>query len=165
MCTSRLTFALALLASLTWVGCASTQTSAEAEEPTATAEEPNPNRVEGDDLDRRALDNIEEMLRGQVAGVTVRYTGRGLVIRIRGTNTFLGTQDPLFIVDGLPIELGADGALVGLNPRDVATIEVLKNVADTAFYGVRGANGVVLITTRRPPPPQDEHDGSHDGRT
>ena len=96
------------------------------------------------------------MLRGQIAGVEVRQGPNGLVVRVRQAGGFLTTTEPLFVIDGLPIAPGADGALDGINPRDVASIQVLKNVSDTALYGARGANGVVLITTVRPPlPPAD----------
>jgi TonB-dependent SusC/RagA subfamily outer membrane receptor len=84
--------------------------------------------------------------------VDVDETPNGLVIRIRGVNTFAGKADPLFVIDGLPLEPGIDGALTGINPQDIASIRVLKNASETAAYGVRGANGVILITTKRPPP-------------
>lgn len=108
------------------------------------------NTVEADDAGRD-LRRVEDMLRGQIAGVEVRQGPRGLVVRIRQAGGFMTSADPLFVVDGLPIEAGADGALDGLNPRDVASIRVLKSVSETALYGSRGANGVVLITTVRPP--------------
>jgi TonB-dependent SusC/RagA subfamily outer membrane receptor len=126
-------------------GCGSTRDHAQ--------EERTRDAVEAKDLDGRHVARVEEMLRGQVAGVEVRHTPGGLVIRIRGTNSILASADPLFVIDGLPIAPGADGALTGINPKDVASLRVLKNASETAAYGVRGANGVVLITTKRPPPP------------
>ena len=112
----------------------------------------------------RAVRRVEDMLRGQVAGVRVEQGPNGqLAIRIRGayaSGPVGTTSDPLFVVDGLPIEFGVGGALDGLNPRDVASIRVLKNASDTALYGSRGANGVVLITTVRPPPRPRPDDGS-----
>ncbi|MGB3541521.1 TonB-dependent receptor plug domain-containing protein [Rubrivirga sp.] len=109
----------------------------------------DPNVLEGDEIERRSLARIEDMLRGQIAGVQVREEGGSLVIRIRGNETFSNTSnsDPLFIIDGLAIPLGTSGALDGLNPNDVESIRVLKNASDTAMYGSRGANGVVVITT------------------
>ncbi|MEM1057486.1 MAG: TonB-dependent receptor plug domain-containing protein [Bacteroidota bacterium] len=124
------------------------------------------NTVRRADMDGRDIQRVEEMLRGQIAGVSVRQGANGLIIRIRGTSdvNVPGTSgnDPLFVIDGLPIELGADGALDGINPRDVESIRVLKNASDTAMYGSRGANGVILITTMRPPPPAepDDEDGA-----
>lgn len=112
----------------------------------------DPDVVEGDDIERRDLQRIEAMLRGQVAGVHVEQRGATWVIRIRGAETFgYSSADPLFVIDGLPIALGVDNPLQGLNPRDVQSIRVLKNASETALYGSRGANGVILITTIRPP--------------
>lgn len=131
-----------LLVALTFVGCGSG---------TGARQPSDPNVVEGADIERRDLREVEDMLRGQIAGVRVTQVGNGLVIRVRGDSSF-GNNDPLFVIDGLPISLGAEGALVGLNPHDIESIRVLKNASDTAIYGSRGANGVILITTVRPPP-------------
>lgn len=136
-----------LLLVLVLVGCGSGNGAREASDP---------NVIEGDDIERRGIERIENMLRGQIAGVQVEQKGGDLVIRIRGSESFgLSNADPLFVVDGLPIALGVDGALHGINPRDVASIRVLKNASDTAIYGSRGANGVILITTVRPPAVED----------
>lgn len=116
----------------------------------------DPNTVEAEDLEGRYIARVQEMLRGQVAGVEVRNSAEGLIIRIRGAASVYASSDPLFVIDGLPIQLGASGALTGINPQDVASIRVLKNASDTAIYGSRGANGVVLITTKRSPPPSRE---------
>ncbi|MDX1530382.1 MAG: TonB-dependent receptor plug domain-containing protein [Rhodothermales bacterium] len=118
-----------------------------------TEERSAPDTVEADDLEGRYIARVEEMLRGQVAGVEVHNSPSGLIIRIRGASSVYADSDPLFVIDGLPIQLGASGALTGINPQDIESIRVLKNASDTAAYGVRGANGVVLITTKRPPPP------------
>ena len=141
---------LALLLVLVVAGCGSAEG---ARERTADGD---PNTVEADDVRGQDLARVEDMLRGQIAGVQVQYAGGGLIIRIRGAiDTGFSGGDPLFVLDGLPIAQGADGALVGINPRDVQSIRVLKSASETALYGSRGANGVVLITTRRPPPPAD----------
>lgn len=115
----------------------------------------DPDVIEGDDIQRRDLQRIEAMLRGQIAGVDVRQVGGSWTIEIRGTSSFSGNDDPLFVIDGYPIPLGTEGALNGINPRDVESIRVLKNASDTAMYGSRGANGVILITTVRPPRPSE----------
>ena len=106
---------------------------------------------------------VEDMLRGQVAGVQVRQEGGNLVIRIRGTESIRadGNADPLFVIDGIAVPLGVGGALQGINPRDVASIRVLKNASETAMYGSRGANGVIVITTVRPD--MGDPDGSGPG--
>ncbi len=92
----------------------------------------------------------EELLEGRFPGVVLsRLANGGLAVRIRGTTSVLGTNEPLYVVDGLPIEPGPGGALFGINPGDIDKITVLKDVGSTSLYGVRGANGVVVITTKR----------------
>ncbi len=74
----------------------------------------------------------------------------GLDIRIRGgSSSFVSSDEPLYVVDGTPLPSGT-GGIVYLNPYDIQKIEVLKNPADIAVYGLRGANGVIRITTTRP---------------
>jgi TonB-dependent SusC/RagA subfamily outer membrane receptor len=93
--------------------------------------------------------HAEELLAGRFPGVQVSRGPDGLIIRIRGASGLAG--DPLFVVDGMPIDPGPGGALTGINPADIEKIEVLKDIGSTAQYGSRGANGVVLIRTRRGP--------------
>jgi len=90
---------------------------------------------------------VEQLLIGRVAGVRVEeLPGGGIRVTIRGPGTIYGDTSPLYIVDGMPVE-SRGGGLWGVKPRDVESIRVLKNAADTAIYGVRGMNGVVLIRT------------------
>jgi TonB-linked SusC/RagA family outer membrane protein len=105
-------------------------------------------------IDRRDVTDVpvysmENVLQGRAAGVEVRADGfrpgEGSTIRIRGTRSFVASNDPLIVLDGIPI----DGGLMDLNPSDVESIEILKDASATAIYGSRGANGVILITTRR----------------
>lgn len=92
----------------------------------------------------------EELLEGKFPGVVLsRLPNGGLAVRIRGTNSLLGSNEPLYVVDGMAIEPGPGGALFGINPGDIEKITILKDVGSTALYGVRGANGVVVITTKR----------------
>ena len=141
----------ALLAALVLAGCGSSD---------RVHERTDPNTLEGDEIERRDLVRVEDMLRGQIAGVDVRQGDGGLIVRIRGAEDFgFSGADPLFVIDGLPIAQGMNGVLVGINPRDVQSIRVLKNASETAIYGSRGGNGVILITTKRPPPPSAEDDG------
>ena len=97
--------------------------------------------------------SIEQMFAGKFPGVHVAPTdGGGLKIRIRGgTSTFYGGEEPLYVVDGTPLPQG-NGGVVFLNPHDIRDIKVLKNPEDVGVYGVRGGNGVILITTKRPGP-------------
>jgi TonB-dependent SusC/RagA subfamily outer membrane receptor len=91
----------------------------------------------------------EELLRGRFPGVEViPIPGGGISVRIRGATSVNLSTEPLFVVDGVPINAEPGGALKWLDPQDVAKIEVLKDIGSTAFYGVRGANGVILITTK-----------------
>lgn len=82
----------------------------------------------------------------QVPGVRViEEAGGGITVRIRGNNSFMSGEDPLFVVDGMPFQ----GDLLSINPTSIATITVLKDAGETAMYGSRGANGVILIRTKR----------------
>lgn len=104
--------------------------------------------VSGKELEERPVTRVEELLKGRVAGVEVIETGNGFKVRIRGQQSMTGDSQPLYVVDGMPMTPGPDG-LVSINPRDVESIEVLKDASSTAIYGVRGANGVILIKTKR----------------
>ena len=112
---------------------------------------------------------IDQLLQGRAAGVQVSQNssalGSGVSVRIRGANSLRGNNEPLYVVDGIIIAsagedvihaggIGNDGqeaqnGLTGINPRDIESIEVLKDASATAIYGSRGANGVVLITTKK----------------
>jgi TonB-dependent SusC/RagA subfamily outer membrane receptor len=95
---------------------------------------------------------VEELLEGRFPGVHVfRTRSGGFSVRIRGPGTIVGSGEPLYVVDGTPVEVDPVLGLSWLNPADVARIEVLKNPAETSLYGVRGANGVIIITTKRGP--------------
>lgn len=108
--------------------------------------------VSGKDLaDTRPL-KIEELLQGRVAGLQVipRADGSGFRLRLRGTNSLLADIEPLVVLDGIQISSDhLDSALAGLSPADIVQVDVLKDVASTSIYGMRGAGGVILITTRR----------------
>lgn len=97
---------------------------------------------------------IEKILQGRIAGVTVtRAADGGIAVRIRGATSIHGNSEPLYILDGMPIQPGPTGSLTGINPSDIESIKVLKDAAETAMYGSRGANGVIIIKTKRPPKP------------
>ena len=88
---------------------------------------------------------------GRFAGVEVLRVRGGIAVRIRGATSTMGSNEPLYVIDGMAVEPGPGGALVGINPHDIAKIRVLKDIGSTSFYGMRGANGVVVITTKRAP--------------
>ncbi len=108
-------------------------------------------KVSSDDLAATAPVRMDNALKGLASGVTVTSSsgqpGAGAQIRVRGVGTIRtenGAADPLYIVDGMPLEGGLDY----LNPNDIASIEVLKDAASGAVYGARAANGVILVTTK-----------------
>jgi TonB-dependent starch-binding outer membrane protein SusC len=101
------------------------------------------------DFDRSPGESIERELEAHVPGITVTQNAQGGVsVRIRGINTFMGGTEPLYVIDGVPIQAGPGGGLVGINAHDIASIEVLKDPVSESFYGVRGANGVIVIRTK-----------------
>jgi TonB-dependent SusC/RagA subfamily outer membrane receptor len=107
--------------------------------------------VTAEDLDRQPGQPIEQVLMGRFPGVTVMRTpDGGVTVRIRGTTSIRGNSEPLYVIDGVAIEPGPGGSLTGINPHDIASIEVLKDPAETTRYGLRGANGVIVIKTKRP---------------
>ena len=95
----------------------------------------------------RPMARAEQALQGQLAGVTVQTTnnepGADPQIRVRGAASLSAGSDPLYIIDGVP-----NNTLQGVNPNDIASIEVLKDAASAAIYGSRGSNGVILVTTK-----------------
>lgn len=105
--------------------------------------------VTSDDIQRAPGQSIEEILKGRVAGVTVTRIDGGIAVRIRGATSLYGSSEPLYVLDGIPIAPGPGGSLTGIDPYDIESIEVLKDPADTALYGMRGANGVIVIKTKR----------------
>ena len=107
--------------------------------------------VSADDVERSPNVPIEQLLAGRVAGVVVSRTeDGGIAVRIRGGTSFNGNNAPLYVLDGVAIEPGPNGSLTGINPYDIASIKVLKDATDITMYGVRGANGVIVIKTKRP---------------
>ena len=114
-----------------------------------------------------AVNNIDQALAGQIAGLSsitsTGAPGAPVKIRIRGTASISGTQEPLWVLDGIPMD-GTDipsmedlkdidniyqTSIAGLNPSDIDNITVLKDAAATAIYGARAANGVIVITTKK----------------
>ena len=94
--------------------------------------------------------SLEQLLAGRISGVIVTAVspGGGISVRISGPTSFSLNQQPLYVVDGVPIEPGPNGTLSWLNPHDIESIAVLKYESDTAIYGVRGSNGVIVIKTK-----------------
>ena len=121
--------------------------------------------IRAEELEKVQAPTVAQALQGRVAGVQVTQgssaPGGGVSVRIRGSGSLGSGNEPLYVVDGVPIS-GADtnnpnsggrrvsmNPLAFLNPEDIESIEVLKDASSTAIYGARGTNGVVLITTRK----------------
>ena len=106
--------------------------------------------VNGDDLHGRPAVHVEELFEGRVAGVQVIHRpGGGISVLIRGPGSINSNTEPLYVIDGMPVQDVTGRGLDWLNPGDILRIEILKDASTTSIYGVRGSNGVVLITTRR----------------
>lgn len=121
-----------------------------------------------EDLDFKGALTVDQMLEGKIAGLLTMTAstlpGAQTSMRLRGTSTFTGTREPLWVIDGMiyedPVPLSADdinsldkvnligNAISGLNPQDIERIDVLKDASATAIYGTRAANGVIVVTTK-----------------
>jgi len=120
------------------------------------------------DFNRGVIASPEQLIQGRAAGVQITSSsgepGAGMSIRIRGTSSVRSGNNPLFVVDGVPLsgnETSGGGIDAGfgsnaarnplnfINPNDIASVDVLKDASATAIYGSRGANGVVIITTKK----------------
>lgn len=105
--------------------------------------------IKSDQIKNTSAVNAARALQGKAAGVDIVAAGQkpgdGSTIRIRGTRSFSASNDPLYVIDGIPFNRGIND----LNPSDIESIEVLKDASATAIYGSRGANGVILITTKK----------------
>ena len=100
------------------------------------------------DLDQRPIVSAAQALQGKAAGVSVMQPsgepGGGMSIRVRGTTSFNGSNDPLYVVDGVPVD-----NINFLSPNDIESLSILKDASSAAIYGSRAAGGVVLITTKQ----------------
>lgn len=125
--------------------------------------------VKTEDLNMIGATSIEQMLQGQLAGLSVINTsaapGAAPKIRVRGTATITGNADPLWVLDGVMLENSVpisvaelnspdvmnmfNSAIGGINPSDIESITVLKDASATAIYGTRAANGVIVVTTKK----------------
>jgi TonB-linked SusC/RagA family outer membrane protein len=119
-------------------------------------------QYDAEQLNERPVHSVDQALVGQMAGVHVKQTsgmpGKGMSIQIRGTGSITANNEPLYVIDGFPLEMSqqnASGAftsgnpLDNINPNDIESIQVLKDAASAAIYGSRASNGVVLITTKK----------------
>ncbi len=112
--------------------------------------------VTTEDFNKGANVTVENLLNGRVAGLTINTSGApgsGSTIRIRGGSSLAASNDPLIVIDGLPItnttNTGSTSILASLNPNDIESFNILKDASATAIYGSRAANGVIIITTKK----------------
>jgi len=118
--------------------------------------------IKSDEIMNTAISSVDQGIQGKAAGVVVSMSsgqpGAPSSIRIRGTNSINGNNEPLYVIDGVFIVPGTNvGAVTGpslnplesINPSDIESIEILKDASATAIYGTRGANGVIIVTTKR----------------
>jgi len=125
--------------------------------------------LQREDLELLGTLSIDQMLEGKVSGLQITTSsmtpGAAAKVRVRGSGSFVGSREPLWVIDGIPYENPVDldaseinsldninligNAITGLNPNDIETINVLKDASATAIYGSKAANGVIVITTKR----------------
>ena len=108
--------------------------------------------VSNDEMKLRPVTEASGFIQGKVAGVTVQQTsgqpGSGMTIRVRGASSIASSNDPLYVVDGVPVGEGSY-AIAYLSPQDIESMQILKDASSAAIYGSRASNGVVLITTKQ----------------
>ncbi|MFO7258002.1 MAG: TonB-dependent receptor [Bacteroidota bacterium] len=106
-------------------------------------------KVSAEDIEVMPATSFEQSLKGRASGVQITQNsgdpGGKTQVRIRGGNSMIGNNDPLFVVDGFPVTGGIDY----INPSDILSIDILKDASSTAIYGARGSNGIVVVTTKR----------------
>lgn len=113
--------------------------------------------VKEEKLKETVAASIDQALSGRVSGVSVNASsgqpGAASTVRVRGTSSLTGNNDPLYVIDGMPIGNGmqsnGSNPLAAINPADIVSMEVLKDASATAIYGSRAANGVIMVTTRK----------------
>ncbi|MFA8433185.1 MAG: SusC/RagA family TonB-linked outer membrane protein [Marinifilaceae bacterium] len=113
--------------------------------------------LKSDDFNQGSTSSPQDLIVGKVAGVSITndggQPGAGATIRIRGGSSMSASNDPLIVIDGMPIDnrevKGMSNVLSSINPNDIASFTVLKDASSTAIYGSRASNGVILITTKK----------------
>ena len=107
--------------------------------------------VHADETAGQHMTDVADMLQGRIPGLQVIRSGNDISLRIRGNDSINSDGEPLLILDDAPVaEQSMSMVLRGLNPKEVASIDVLKDVASTSVYGTRGAHGVIIIRMKHP---------------
>jgi len=151
MSSSMMRSTVALVAALgTLSACTHGGASRPTPESEATPASRKGNVVSSETIANSSGQPIEKILADRVAGVRLgRASDGSLTVQIRGSGGLSDAQ-PLYVIDGVPITPGPGGSLSGINPYDIASIEVLKDAVSTSMYGSRGAHGVILIKMKKP---------------
>jgi TonB-dependent starch-binding outer membrane protein SusC len=122
-------------------------------EPQRSAPTSSRGTVTANDISEQPGKSVEEVLAGRIAGVQVGRDASGaLTVRVRGGSSINGSNEPLYVIDGIAIQAGPGGSLAGINPSDIESIQVLRDAMATASYGSRGANGVIVIKMKKAKP-------------
>ncbi len=101
-----------------------------------------------DDIENAPGQSLEQLLLAHVPGLTMERAADGhLVLRLRGTNTIMGNEEPLFVINGIPLASNPAN-ISAVNVHDIDTVRVLRDATSTAQFGVRGTNGVIIIVTK-----------------
>ena len=115
----------------------------------STRERTEPNTVEGDQARRTPTVRLVDLIQQRVAGINLSETSDGRIkVRIRGITSFTSDNQPLFVVDDVPVDPDPDGSLPGVTLTEIESIKVYKDPADTSRWGMRGANGVIVVRTK-----------------
>lgn len=129
------------------LACSSGRGTGQNADPRPVPPPADPTTVSTDEPARQGASSLEQILAGRISGVQVTAAaGGGIIVRFAGPTSFYSGQEPLFVIDGVATEV-TGGALTWLSPHDVESIRALKG-ADASIYGVRGANGVIVIKTK-----------------
>jgi TonB-dependent SusC/RagA subfamily outer membrane receptor len=149
MSTSSLKSVIAILLVVGIAACAQNAASTSSAGSQAAAPQRPRNSVVDSTIIASAVgQQIEKIIADHVAGVRLGHTADGsLSLQIRGASGYANEGQPLYIIDGNPMSPGA--GLSGINPMDIATIEVVKDAASLSMYGTRGSNGVVIIKMKK----------------
>ena len=103
-----------------------------------------------DDIRKSPGQSLEQLLLARVPGLTVERGADGrTVLRLRGPNSFIGSEEPLFVVNDIALGPAVSSNLSAVDIHDIETVQVLREAAATAAYGSRGANGVIIIRTKQ----------------
>jgi TonB-dependent SusC/RagA subfamily outer membrane receptor len=105
--------------------------------------------ITAEDIQRSPGMSLEQLLLTRVPGLTLSRAADGhAILHLRGETTFMGDEEPLIVVNGIPLGPNA-GGLSAINPRDIESVQVLRDAATTSAYGLRGGNGVILIRMKQ----------------